>query len=649
MALVLGGIVILYQVGYHLWYGNTLLGRYPVLDGREILLLAEAMAGGHLPAEPFYRAPLYSGLLSIFYSLGLNTETVLWLSRFVNLVAHLGGATATGYLAYWFWGSTRAGWIAFLVAGVYPVTLHFAGDPLDTVFSMGLFLGSLAAMARCTSYNAKDCITKRLGWLAMAATGFVLAVAARPQFFIAAPVFIFPLWYFWQLQKKTPVAEALVLLVVCASGFGLLGAWNYKVGGEFRILPWQGPSNWYAANQPEAHGKFFVHQMELPLSAEHSNPTRRESEFIFLEESGHQGNWSIAEFNAFWNQKNSELWREQPLKIIKQMARKSVYLLHHTEQYNNKTYSFHRQRSPFLRWNPLGWAILITLAAILLPVAWQHKRAKLLPLLTAGMLLAGGTILYFVSARFRLPLVPLLTIVAAGVGVPGIFRFYLQDRQLLRSSLLCGLAGLFLSLFPWQGVHSPDTTIEDRLLLAQAADQLGELNDALYYAKAVLKEQPNRLAALEVKTNVYLNTFLLELWQNKVRPTDIVYLENNLKVAYEKETPIALWTISLIRWQQGKVSEAKNIWRNLADEESVRGRPELGALLINDSENRENWISTTERYLQDRKETPSPYLLAGLAIIDNSEAMPLLSQTFSPVETERLLLMWRELMAPPLQ
>lgn len=646
LALLLGGMVVLYQAAFHAWYGGTLLGRYPVLDGREILLLAEAMAQGTLPPEPFYRAPLYSGLLALFFKMGLGEEGVIWMARLINLAAHLGGAMATAYLARWFWGNNRAGWTAFVVAGMYPVTLHFAGDPLDTVFSLGLFLGALAALVRTTT-RPEEASLRRAGWFALAGTGFVLAVATRPHFLVALPIFLLPLGVFWIRRRSLPLAEGLTLGGVILGGFGLLGLWNLHIGGEFRVLPWQGPSNWYAANQPGAHGKFFVHQVELPLSDGHTNPTRRESEFIFQQETGHPGGWTIDEFNAFWQEKNAALRREQALLLLSQMIRKGTFLLHHTEQYNNKTYAFHAARTPLLRYNPLGWALLLTLAAALVPLAWRQDRTRLLALALTFLLLAGGILLYFVSARFRLPLVPFLMILSAGWAVPAVWRQLRQSRRLGGEAMLAGGLALFAGLFPWPGVQVPDTTIEDRLLLAQAADQLGEDETALYYARAVLNEQPDRLAALEVQTNVRLNQFLLALWAEEVRPGDIVKLEDELAAARQAGVPLARWTLSLIRWQQGRFEEARTLWRELAEEEALRGRPELGALLLHDPERREEWIAAAEDFLWSEQTTPSPYLLAGLALAEHPEGPRRLAQTFPPTVIPRLLRMWQELLPPP--
>ena len=71
LGLAVGGLIALYALAYLLWYSATPLGLYPVLDGREQLALAGAIARGELPHEPFYRAPLYPALLAWVIKFGV--------------------------------------------------------------------------------------------------------------------------------------------------------------------------------------------------------------------------------------------------------------------------------------------------------------------------------------------------------------------------------------------------------------------------------------------------------------------------------------------------------------------------------------------------------------------------------------------------
>ena len=87
--LIVGGVVC--YVALHLMsvLGDPLV-RSPVLDAREIVDLALAIAQGELPREPFYRAPGYAWLLSLLLRAGVSEATLPTLAVLINAMLHLG-------------------------------------------------------------------------------------------------------------------------------------------------------------------------------------------------------------------------------------------------------------------------------------------------------------------------------------------------------------------------------------------------------------------------------------------------------------------------------------------------------------------------------------------------------------------------------
>ena len=58
-------VALFYALGHLTWYLGTPLGRVPVLDERENIDLALAIAGRTLEHVPFYRAPGYALVLAL--------------------------------------------------------------------------------------------------------------------------------------------------------------------------------------------------------------------------------------------------------------------------------------------------------------------------------------------------------------------------------------------------------------------------------------------------------------------------------------------------------------------------------------------------------------------------------------------------------
>ena len=112
------------------------------------------------------------------------------------------------------------------------------------------------------------------------------------------------------------------------------------------------------------------------------------------------------------------------------MARKAYALLDNWEQYNNKTFAFHKARSPWLRWNPICWGALLVLgvAGAARLGAESPRAARALAAVAAAV--AASILLFFVSARFRLPLAAVLAVLAGGaLAAPSFWRAWPAPRR----------------------------------------------------------------------------------------------------------------------------------------------------------------------------------------------------------------------------
>ena len=96
--------------------------------------------------------------------------------------------------------------------------------------------------------------------------------------------------------------------------------------------------------------------------------------------------------------------------MVKLWAYKAYAVFNSYEQYNNLTYGYHKSRLTFLRFNPLNWGILLLLGSTGAFVLYRRdKQAAIASIaLLAGY--AVSLVIYYASARFRLPMVPLLAV-----------------------------------------------------------------------------------------------------------------------------------------------------------------------------------------------------------------------------------------------
>jgi hypothetical protein len=228
--------------------------------------------------------------------------------------------------------------------------------------------------------------------------------------------------------------------------------------------------------------------VSLPPQLARANPARAESIILYeQEEPGRPG--GIPAMNAHWRGRFLGEVASHPLRWAALMARKAYALANNWEQYNNKTYAFHKARSPWLRWNPLCWGLLLVLGvAGGARLACESPRAAaFLALVCAAT--AASILLFFVSARFRLPLAAVLAVLAGGaLGRPAFWRPWgARGRACLALGLAAAAAVAFSDA---GGVRDPSTFVADHVLLARAAFTVGDDATALSEAREALRMQP---------------------------------------------------------------------------------------------------------------------------------------------------------------
>ena len=287
-------IVIVYGLSYLFSFWQTPLGQTPVLDGSENISLAEKIATGTLPKEPFFRSMLYPALLSVPFYLGLdNVNDLFWFASFLGMLCHFGNVFAICLLVNNLWKNNKVSIILSLFYGLYPPAIFFAAEPLDTTISITFMLWSLYCFF--LAIDKKDNILYVLSGLLIGIScllrsnllPYVIIYVAYPIIKIAFNRFsLFKSNNFENKDNLTDVKKSLLSLSSLLFVILLGGFICYYHSGEFRLLPWQGALNLYPSNSLRANGKYYSHTVYLPNRKGSYNPTRLEAEYIYSKETG---------------------------------------------------------------------------------------------------------------------------------------------------------------------------------------------------------------------------------------------------------------------------------------------------------------------------------------------------------------------------
>jgi len=471
-------IALAYALGHLDWYLGTPLGRVPVLDERENVDLAEAILGGTLPWAPFYRAPGYALVLAGLRATGVSPGGLFPAALALGVVLHALNAALVARIARRWFGD-RGALAAGILFALDPVMVHFATQALDATLALSFFLTGLDCLAAALAEPGRA-----LAW-AGAGAAWAAATLARPNYLLAwALVPVLAIFRSGARARGRVVAAAFAGAIL----FGAQSAWQWRVSGVTGFLPWQGAYNLWAANRPGANGRYYTQQVSLSPALARANPARAESVYLYVRETGGRPE-DIAAMNAYWRRRFLEDVSARPLRWAALEARKAYALLNNWEQYNNKTFAFHKARSPWLRWNPVCWGALLVLGVAGAARLARESPAAAAALAAVALACAVSIIIFFASARFRLPLAAVLSVLAGGAtGLPGLWRSLSPARRAALAG--AAAAAAFVAFSGFGGVRDSSTFVQDHVLLARAALTVGDDATALSEAGEALKMQP---------------------------------------------------------------------------------------------------------------------------------------------------------------
>jgi tetratricopeptide (TPR) repeat protein len=395
-ALLARGIVLLQL------HDHPLLQPTGVLDSAVYVRLARQAAGGDwaLGSEPYFVSPLYVYFLATLFRLFGGS---LVLAQAVQVVL---GAAAVGLLAATarrlFAGEAVAAVAAGLGALTGVVAFH---EVLLLQSSLDPFLTALAlyALVRATEGGRTA---------AFLATGAALGllVANRPNALPAAAAAALVVVALRRTRRS--------LLQAAALGAGLLAALapfavrNRAVAGEWVLVSSHGGLNFYIGNNPGADGTYHAVPGITPAIEGQARDARRVAE----EALGHPA--SASEVSGYFFRRALEWMRSEPRAAAVLLAHKVAYVLNAVEIPLNYSFEYYRRDGPLvLRGLVVGSWLLVPLGLLGLVVRPPARdRAAWAAWASFVPVYALSVALFFVSARYRLPLLAPLTVSAAAAA-----------------------------------------------------------------------------------------------------------------------------------------------------------------------------------------------------------------------------------------
>jgi tetratricopeptide (TPR) repeat protein len=206
-----------------------------------------------------------------------------------------------------------------------------------------------------------------------------------------------------------------------------------------------------------------------------------------------------SEVSRFWLTQTREYIESQPIDWLRLMLRKSRLLLGRTEIVDTESQESHAEYSLVIGVASHVWhfGVLLPLAIFGMFLA-AAERDKLWPLYAMSLTYALSVVLFFVVARYRLPLVPLLIPFAAG-AVERLWRlcFASGAKQVSIRMVPALAATTFVAvLAAWPAYSAAEQKAITEANLGVALQESGQLTEAIEHYQRALALRPGYTPAL---------------------------------------------------------------------------------------------------------------------------------------------------------
>ncbi|MDR1990990.1 MAG: glycosyltransferase family 39 protein, partial [Acidobacteriaceae bacterium] len=354
-------------------------------------------AGDWIGTDVFYQAPLYPYFLGVLYTVFGHSLLAV---RLVQAVIGAGSAAVLAYAGRQ-WFSERVGTIAGAMLALYAPAIFFDGLLQKSVLDLFLFALTLWLAARVYKHPERG-----REWLALGVTMGALSLTRENALVLIGVVFL------WSLLGIANQGSRAKRSLAFAAGLALVllpvAARNYSVGGGFYLTTSQFGPNLFIGNNPKSDGTY------MSLRYGRGAPEYERQDATELAEHALGRTLTPSEVSTYWTDRALDFITSQPGQWLRLLGQKTLLLLNASEMLDTESQESYAQYSLPLR--AIGWighfGVLVPLATLGLILAWpDRRRLALLYAITATY--SASVLMFYVFARYRLPLVPLFILFGA--------------------------------------------------------------------------------------------------------------------------------------------------------------------------------------------------------------------------------------------
>jgi len=503
--------------------------RLSIVDARTYDQIARGiLETGKLTQDLFWQPPFYPLFLTGVYS--FTKGSILSVKIFQMILGAL-----TCVLVYLLGArilNRKIGLLAGIITAFYMPLVFFEGELLATGWAAFWPVVILLLLLKTT---------EKPGILHFLFLGFcgALSILTRPVFL---PFFLAScLWLIFVLYRQKKLRFTLQRASIIAAGFLIVaiptGILGFSTTGKFRILPFSGGINLYLGNNPNFKETTTI------------RPGLAWEKLLRLPER--EGIESIYEKDAFFREEALGFMLKNPLKFTKGLVHKTSQFFSSRELARNVDMYVFRKWSNLLRigvWKvgKFGFPYALLFALAVMGAAFWIRRIPL-PIWLFLALYPAAVILVFVTSRYRMPVVPVMSLLASG-GIVAFWEMTLKRHW----PKLAILSAIFL--ISAVGCSSFGPFPEERLnFKAELHNALGVVLQEMGHPEKAKKAYLNAIQSRDDFVDAYYNLGVLMEKQGKTNQA-MDYYHQAIKA--DPQSPNPYYNLGVLFQFQGKTDES---------------------------------------------------------------------------------------------
>ena len=379
----------------------------------------------------FYLSPLYPYFLAVIYAVADTSSLLVCLIQVLISTLSSGIIYHLGRLLF----GPVIGLLSGLLAAVYGLFIFYSSLLLGATLIIFLDLLMLVFLVEGM---------RRPAWWKWILAGICFGLSADARgnvvlfgLFIVPAIVIYIGWKSWHRWLKAVVLFSSAFLIATSP----LILHNWLVGGDFVPLTSNAGANLFIGNNIHSDG---IYMRNARYKGRPMGLSVREQQANFPEIAKKElkrDNLKPSEISNFWVKKTWEEINKDLGRWLRLVGNKTRYFFNAYEVPNNRNYYFSKQFSFLLRLPLVTFGLITPLALFGMVILWRswRRRGVLYVFFLAHFL---ALIAFFVNARYRLVVVPILLMYAAAT-----LRWCLLQARRKRFFRLGIVTGILLLLY----------------------------------------------------------------------------------------------------------------------------------------------------------------------------------------------------------